>query len=227
MTKAPRAICLLSGGMDSAVAAAAAKSEGFDLYCLFVDYGQRTRAKELSCAQALARHLGAREMRSTRLDWLGQAAPSPLTTEGPELTVDRPELIYVPFRNSILLSLAVAWAEATGATDVFLGITGPPWAVPDSSPEFVEAFQQLVHVASRAGERLRVRAPLAPLRKAEVVRKGVELKVPFERTWSCQNFEEAACGTCTSCVDRLGAFGEAGLQDSIPYRAEGLGVRVS
>lgn len=213
-----RAVCLVSGGPDSAVAAAIAQTEGHELYFLFVDYGQRTRSRELACAQGLAAHFHAREVRTTRLDWLQQVGGAALTAEGPALTVERPELIYVPFRNTILLSLAVAWAEAIDASAVFIGSIGPPWATPDNSPAYFDAFQQLVRVGAQEGERIVVRAPLCESSKVAAMRRGRELGVPFEQTWSCQNFEDLACGVCTSCSDRRTAFTELGLADPVPYR---------
>lgn len=215
MKAAPRAVSLVSGGPDSAVAAALARAEGYDLYLLFVDYGQRARARELACAHELATYLGARELRSTRLDWL---AASALTIDGPPLTIRQPDLIYVPFRNSVLLSLAVAWAEAIDGTAVFIGSIGPPWATPDNSPAYFDAFQELVRVGARDGEHIVVRAPLCTSSKLEVVGRGLELGVPFERTWSCQNYDDLACGQCTSCSDRLAAFAALELADPLAYR---------
>jgi 7-cyano-7-deazaguanine synthase len=200
------------------VVAAIAQKEGFDLYFLFVHYGQRSVRKELRCARKLARHFRAREMRSTRVPWLQQVDGVPLTHDGPLLTAERPEQIYVPFRNSILLSLAVAWAESIEASAVFIGSIGPPWATPDNSPEYFQAFEQLVRIGAKRGEDIHIRAPLCLSRKAEVVRMAEDLAIPLKHTWSCQNFEDAACGLCTSCTDRLAAFGELALADPIVYR---------
>lgn len=222
MTEATtRAVCLMSGGPDSAVALAIARNEGYELHLLFVDYGQRTRARELESTRQLANHFGGLELRTAHLDLLGQIESVPLTMDGEPLTAQEPSRIYVPFRNTILLSLAVAWAEVIDARAVFIGSIGPPWATPDNSPKYFGTFQELVRVGARDGERIAIRAPLCTSSKAEVIRQGLDLQVPFDLTWSCQNYEDAACGLCTSCYDRLGAFELVGAPDPLPYRTLG------
>lgn len=218
MSQPARAVALMSGGPDSAVAAAIARAEGFDVYFLFVDYGQRARARELACARQLAEQLGAYELRTTRLDWLQRVGRAALTSEGPPLSVEQPEAIYVPFRNTVLLSLAVAWAEALDGTAVFIGSIGPPWSAPDNSPAYFEAFQEVVRLGAREGRGISVRAPLCAQSKAEVLGRGIALGVAFEHTWSCQNYDDLACGQCTSCCDRLAAFAALELADPLAYR---------
>lgn len=226
MTETTRAVCLMSGGPDSAVALAIARNEGYELHLLFVDYGQRTRAREMRSAQQLANHFGGLDLRTVQVDLLRQIQSVPLTADGELLTAQEPSRIYVPFRNTILLSLAVAWAEVIDARAVFIGSIGPPWATPDNSPKFFGTFQELVRVGARDGERIVIRAPLCTSSKAEVIRQGLDLQVPFELTWSCQNFEDVGCCVCTSCVDRRLAFEAVHLVDPVVVQPTGPGESV-
>ncbi len=227
---APRAVVLLSGGMDSATSAAIARDEGFALVTLAFDYGQRHR-RELEAAQAVSAALGAIEHRVVSID-LRAFGGSALTDDiavphGRDIAGmghDIP-VTYVPGRNLIFLSFATAYAEISGADDIFLGITQEDYSgYPDCRQEFLDAFTQAANLATKAGTHdgrtLRFHAPLITLSKADIVRRGLALGVPFAQTWSCYEGGTIACGTCDSCQLRLKGFAEAGAVDPIPY-AEG------
>jgi 7-cyano-7-deazaguanine synthase len=229
----PRAVCLLSGGMDSAVAAAEARAEGFELYALSFDYGQRHKV-ELEAAAAVARALGASEHRCVRVD-LSALAGSALTGGG-EVPLDRADdqigrgvpATYVPARNSLFLAVALGWAESLGARDLFLGVNALDYSgYPDCRPAFLRAFEELACVATAAGTergaRFRVRAPLLELSKREIVLRARELKLDLGLTHSCYDPRPGpggrvlACGRCDACALRRKGFREAGLADPIPY----------
>ena len=225
MTVAPDAVVLLSGGLDSAVTLAAMRADGYAVHALTIDYGQR-HAVEIERAARLAAHYGA-EHRVVSLD-LRAFGGSALTTE---LSVpkDRPEgaggipITYVPARNTIFLSLALAWAEVLGAGAIALGVNAVDYSgYPDCRPEYLAAFERLARLATRvgveSGSAPRIVAPLIGLTKADIVRHGVELGVPFELTHSCYDPEDgAACGRCDSCRIRRRGFEAAGVPDPIPY----------
>jgi 7-cyano-7-deazaguanine synthase len=221
-----RAVVLLSGGLDSATTLAIARSEGFDVYCLSFDYGQRHRA-ELHAAQRVAAALGARDHRQITFD-LAQFGGSALTdariavpTGGLEAGIP---VTYVPARNTILLSMALAWAETLGSRDIFLGINAVDYSgYPDCRPEFVSAFEQLANLATKAGvegSRLKIHAPLIELSKADIIRLGVTLGVDYGLTVSCYQADQQgrACGLCDACRLRREGFANAGVTDPTPYR---------
>jgi len=224
----PRAVVLLSGGLDSATTLAIARSEGFACYALSVDYGQRHRI-ELAAARRIAAALGAREHRIVSVD-LAQLGGSALTdraiavpTEGTSLGIPA---TYVPARNTVLLSLALAWAEVLHADDVFIGVTAVDYSgYPDCRPEYVRAFEAMANLATRAtveGHRLTLHAPLIDLAKAEIIRRGKALGVDYALTVSCYQADAKgrACGACDSCRLRRAGFAAAGVPDPTPYRAE-------
>jgi 7-cyano-7-deazaguanine synthase len=225
MTVAPDAVVLLSGGLDSAVTLAAMRADGYAVHALTIDYGQR-HAVEIERAARLAAYYGA-EHRVVSLDLRGFGG-SALTAE---LSVpkDRPEgaggipITYVPARNTIFLSLALAWAEVLGAGAIALGVNAVDYSgYPDCRPEYLAAFERLARLATRvgveSGSAPRIVAPLIGLTKADIVRRGVELGVPFELTHSCYDPEDgAACGRCDSCRIRRRGFEAAGVPDPIPY----------
>ena len=225
MTVAPDAVVLLSGGLDSAVTLAAMRADGYAVHALTIDYGQR-HAVEIERAARLAAHYGA-EHRVVSLDLRGFGG-SALTAE---LSVpkDRPEgaggipITYVPARNTIFLSLALAWAEVLGAGTIALGVNAVDYSgYPDCRPEYLAAFERLARLATRvgveSGSAPRIVAPLIGLAKADIVRLGAELGVPFELTHSCYDPEDgAACGRCDSCRIRRRGFEAAGVPDPIPY----------
>ena len=215
---APRAICLLSGGPDGAVAAALVKRSGYVLSALTVDYGQRTAAKELECAGRTAAWLGVDEHRNTRLSWLSEvAAATPLLSTSAQLNGSNPGSEYVPFRNTLLLALAVAWAETAQAGAVVIGSIGAGSSTPDNSPEYIAAIQNVVTLGTHCAG-IEVLAPLASSGKSDCISQGLALDVPFEMTWSCHNDTQIACGICANCRARLDAFAAAEAADPLPYQ---------
>lgn len=230
MTLPPRAaVVLLSGGLDSSTALAIAAEEGFDLYALSFNYGQR-HTRELEASRRIAEHFGCREHRVVDID-LRAFGGSALTSDEIAVPLGRSDaemgqgipVTYVPARNLIFLSFATAYAEVIGADDIFLGINSLDYSgYPDCRPEFLESFQQTANLATKAGTEdqrtLRYHAPLLYMTKAAIVREGTRLGVPWELTWSCYEGGEAACGQCDSCQLRLKGFAENGLTDPLPYR---------
>src|SRR5579875_477272 len=219
-----KAVVSLSGGMDSCVCAALAARD-FDAYAIHFSYGQRTEARELKAAQAVAAQLGFRDFLHLKTDLFRRIGGSALTDAGigvPEAPEDGQigaeiPVTYVPFRNAHFLSAAVSWAEVLGAQRIYIGaVEQDSSGYPDCRPAYYEAFQQLVRRGTKEGD-IEIVTPLIHLRKKEIVRIGLELGAPLHLTWSCYSGEETACGVCESCVLRLRAFEEAGAQDRIPY----------
>ena len=230
MDQAP-AIVLLSGGLDSATALAMARAQGFACHALSVDYGQRHVA-ELDAAARVARALGACEHRVMHVDLAGIGG-SALTD--PELAVPESPtagipVTYVPARNTIMLSLALAWAEVLSARDIFIGVNVlDSSGYPDCRPEFIAAFEALAALATKAGVEgapCRVHAPLIRLTKAEIIRAGLGLKVDYGLTVSCYqaDAEGRACGRCDACRLRRAGFEAAGVADPTAYQAGGGGA---
>jgi 7-cyano-7-deazaguanine synthase len=223
MTDRPLAVVCVSGGMDSAVTAALAARE-HRLAFLHASYGQRTEAKELACFHALADHFGAERRLVVDFADLRQIGGSSLTD--PSLPVREGEPVagvvptsYVPFRNAHLLAAAASWGEVIGARALFVGaVWEDSSGYPDCRPEFYRAFEEAVRLGTRPETSLRIVTPIISMSKAEIVRQGLALGVPFALTWSCYQAEAAACGACESCRLRLHGFREAGAADPIPYR---------
>jgi 7-cyano-7-deazaguanine synthase len=224
----PRAVVLLSGGLDSATALAATRADGFAAYALTVRYGQR-HVVELEAARRIAAHLGAVEHRIAEVDlrlFGGSAltADIPVPKDGPSASRGTIPVTYVPARNTILLSLALAWAEVLGAADLVVGVNAVDYSgYPDCRPEYIAAFERMANLATRAGvegrTRLRVRAPLQHLAKHEIIRLGRSLGVDHALTTSCYDPapDGAACGRCDACRLRLAGFAAAGLADPARY----------
>lgn len=223
MTDRPLAVVCVSGGMDSAVTAALAARE-HRLAFLHANYGQRTEAKEAACFHALADHFGAERRLVVDFTDLRQIGGSSLTD--PRVPVREGEPVdgvvptsYVPFRNAHMLAAAVSWGEVIGARAIFVGAVGEDSSgYPDCRPEFFSAFEEAVRLGTRPETSLRIVTPVISMSKAEIVRQGLVLGVPFAKTWSCYQSEETACGACESCRLRLRGFQEAGAADPIPYR---------
>jgi 7-cyano-7-deazaguanine synthase len=221
------AVVLLSGGLDSATALAIARARGFDCYALSVDYGQR-HAAELDAARRVARAGGAHEHRIMRVDLagIGGSALTDLSIAVPEQPSAGIPVTYVPARNTIMLSLALAWAEVLGAGEVFIGVNVlDSSGYPDCRPEFVAAFTRLAALATKAGVEgrpCRIEAPLIAWSKAEIIREGTRLGVDYPQTVSCYQADAAgrACGRCDACRLRREGFAAAGLPD--PTRYQGL-----
>jgi 7-cyano-7-deazaguanine synthase len=223
-----RAVVLLSGGLDSATALAVAREEGFECYALSFDYGQR-HDRELESAHRVADALGAKQHLVLRLDlWaIGGSAltadiPVPKSRSESEMSSGIP-VTYVPARNTIFLSQAVAWAEVLESSDIFIGVNALDYSgYPDCRPEYIEAFERMANLATRAGVegtmRLRIHTPLINLSKAQIVQRGAGLGVDFGLTWSCYEPQPdgRACGRCDSCLLRHKGFSEAGLRDPVP-----------
>jgi 7-cyano-7-deazaguanine synthase len=222
-TSARAAVVLLSGGMDSAVTLAIARAAGFQCHALSVHYGQRHSA-ELDAAAALAPRLGAIAHKTVVVD-LRAIGGSALTDEiaVPQMPAAGIPVTYVPARNTIMLSVALGWAEVLGAQDVFVGVNAVDYSgYPDCRPAFIAAFEHLANLATKAGvegRRLSVHAPLIDLSKADIVRQGLALGVDFGATVSCYQADAAgnACGRCDACRLRAAGFAEAGVADPTRY----------
>ena len=228
--KPSKAVVLLSGGLDSATVLAIAKQQGFDLYALSIDYGQRHRL-ELDAARRVCQSLGVKQHQIFQLD-LRQFGGSALTANidvpkdrsDTELTSGIP-ITYVPARNTIFLSLALGWAEVLGAFDLFIGVNAVDYSgYPDCRPEFIREFAELARLATKAGVertgRFTIHSPLISLTKADIIRRGVALGVDYSLTTSCYDPDPTGrpCGHCDSCQIRRRGFAEAGLADPLPYR---------
>ena len=224
-----KAVCLLSGGLDSSTSLAVARRDGFECYALSFDYGQRHRI-ELESAARVARHFGVREHRTVHID-LRAFGASALTAD-----IDVPKhrsldqmsqgipITYVPARNTIFLSYALAWAEVLESSDIFIGVNAIDYSgYPDCRPEYIQAFERMANLATKAGvegrTRLRIHTPLAELNKAAIVKLGVETGVDFSLTHSCYDPDGSGrpCGECDSCLLRRKGFEEAGLCDPLVY----------
>lgn len=218
------AVILLSGGLDSATVLAIAREAGYACHALSLDYGQRHNA-ELAAAARVAASLGAVEHRVIRIG-LGDIGGSALTDDSiavPESPTAGIPVTYVPARNTVMLALALAWAEVLGSRDLFIGVNAVDYSgYPDCRPEFIAAFERMANLATRAGvegAQLRVHAPLQHLSKAQIIRRGLELGVDYAQTVSCYqaDAEGLACGRCDSCRLRREGFRAAGIPDPTRY----------
>ncbi|AUN93793.1 7-cyano-7-deazaguanine synthase QueC [Pseudazoarcus pumilus] len=222
----PRAVILLSGGLDSTTCLAIARDAGYECHTLSVAYGQR-HAAELNASQRIAQEFGVRQHRVATVD-LGQFGGSSLTDAALQIPVTGPSAgvpsTYVPARNTVMLSMALAWAEVLGATDIFIGVNAVDFSgYPDCRPEFIAAFETMANLATRAGTegaRLRIHAPLMNLSKAQIIRKGTALGVDYALTVSCYQASDdgTACGVCDACRLRSEGFQGSGVSDPTPYR---------
>ena len=229
MSDKPRAVLLLSGGVDSTTTLGVARAQGFETYAITFRYGQR-HALEVEAAKRVARALGVTEHIVLDVD-LAAFGGSALTDDipvpkgrSPEETSRGIPVTYVPARNTIFLSFALAWAEVLGAADIFIGVNALDYSgYPDCRPEYLQAYQRMADLATKAGvegrQRLTIHAPLIALRKGEIIRRGLELGVDYGLTWSCYDPspEGLACGECDSCRLRLKGFAEAGARDPGRY----------
>lgn len=219
-----RAVVLLSGGLDSATVLAMARAQGFQCYALSVDYGQRHHA-ELAAARRVAHGLGAHEHRVIRIDLtaFGGSALTDASIAVPEQATSGIPSTYVPARNTIMLSLALAWAEVLGSQDIFIGVNAVDYSgYPDCRPAFIAAFEQMANLATKAaveGKPLKLHAPLMEMSKAEIIRQGNLLGVDYALTVSCYQADEhgRACGRCDSCRLRREGFRSAGIPDPTRY----------
>jgi 7-cyano-7-deazaguanine synthase len=213
----------MSGGMDSCVTAAIA-ARTYELAALHATYGQRTERRELACFYALADHFAVSQRLVARLDYFKDIGGSSLTDSS--LPVHEADLTnpgipnsYVPFRNAHFLAIATSWAEALGASKIFIGaVCEDSSGYPDCRPEYYEAMNRLIRAGTRPETKIAVETPLISLFKRDIVKRGMDLNAPLHLTWSCYRDSEVACGNCDSCALRLRAFQEAGVEDPIAYR---------
>jgi len=224
-TRRPVAVALLSGGMDSLTAAGLALRDGFDLALIHYNYGQRTEEAELRAFQRIAAHFGVPRDRQlvVHTNFFNQVGASALTSKDiavPKADLESKEIpvTYVPFRNAVLLSMAVSWAEAIGARAVYYGaVSADSSGYPDCRASFVDAFNRVVSEGTRPTSGIRVTAPLVNMSKPEIVEMATYMGLPLELTWSCYTRNDLACGECDSCALRRRGFEQAGLKDPIPY----------
>lgn len=224
------AVVLLSGGLDSTTCLAIAKAEGFEPYCLSFRYGQRHEG-ELQAAREIAMRMGAKDHVVANID-LRVFGGSALTADL-EVPKGRDDaaigagipITYVPARNTVFLSFALAWADVLGSTDIFIGVNALDYSgYPDCRPEFIRAYEEMANLGTRLGsegKRITIHTPLIEMTKAEIVRRGLELGVDYALTRTCYDPDEAgaACGSCDACLLRLKGFSENGLSDPAPYQA--------
>jgi 7-cyano-7-deazaguanine synthase len=222
-----KAVCLISGGLDSAVSVFIAKDMGYDLFALSFFYGQRHN-KEIESAKKIAKILDVKKHEIFNID-IGQFGGSSLVDGSIKLEIDHKledigngiPNTYVPARNTIFLSVALGFAETVDADAIFIGATAVDYSgYPDCRPEYFNAFQKMLDIATKKGvngKSIRIMTPVLKLNKSEIIKKGHTLGVPFEKTWSCYSGKEKACGRCDSCLLRLKGFKKAGLKDPLKY----------
>jgi 7-cyano-7-deazaguanine synthase len=226
-----RAVVLLSGGLDSATVLAIARSQGYEIYALLFRYGQR-HVFELEAAQRVAASIGVAGHRTAEIDlrlFGGSALTDDIAVPKGRTVGDMGRgipITYVPARNTIFLSFALAWAEVLGSSDIFIGVNALDYSgYPDCRPEFIEAFEKMANLATKAGvegrQRLKIHTPLIAMSKAEIIAKGIELGVDYGLTSSCYDPSSSGvpCGECDSCLLRKKGFGENGIEDPLKYRA--------
>ncbi|MDO5845798.1 MAG: 7-cyano-7-deazaguanine synthase QueC [Methanocorpusculum sp.] len=219
-----KAVCLLSGGMDSTTLAYVAKDRGYDILALHMNYGQRTERKERECALRIADHLEAADFVEISLDYFTKFGASSLTDPSIEVEAgvlgkaDHPNT-YVPFRNANLISIATSYCESRNGDAVFIGVqSGDHTGYPDCTPQFINAMQNVISIGTQTEKKIQLLTPFVSLNKTQILKEGFRLHVPYEDTWSCYSENDCACGVCSSCLARLKAFADAGVEDPIPYR---------
>ena len=218
-----KAVCLLSGGMDSSTLAYVAKSKGYEILALHLNYGQRTENKELASAKKIASLLDAKAFVEISLDYFTTFGASSLTDKA--IAVDTFDSArahvpntYVPFRNANLLSIATSFAEAKEADAIFIGVQSLDYSgYPDCRPQFIDAFQKVIDLGTKDTTKITLFTPVIHMTKTDILREGIRLSVPYEHTWSCYRNEGKACGTCGSCHFRKEAFDAVGIRDPIEY----------
>jgi 7-cyano-7-deazaguanine synthase len=222
-SKSEIAIVLISGGMDSCVTAAIAKTENEEIAFLHISYGQRTERRERRAFNDIADFYGVTKRLDVSIEYLARIGGSSLTDPSIEVTeadLESKEIptSYVPFRNANMLSIATSWAEVTGAQKIYIGaVAEDSSGYPDCRPEFYEAFEKAIEKGTKPETVIRIETPIIGLSKAEIVKKGIALGAPLELSWSCYRSEDAACGICDSCALRLRGFERAGASDPIAY----------
>ena len=217
-----KAVCIISGGMDSALSAKMAQKEGYEIIALHFNYGQRTQAKELECFRKIAKDVDAKESYEIDLGFFEQIGASALTDRSIDVPTGGVEegvpVTYVPFRNGIFLSIAAAIAEKHNAEALYIGVVEEDSSgYPDCREGYIEQMQKAINMGTKEETRLEIKMPLVSLKKSEIVQKSMELHVPLQNTWSCYQSEILACGVCDSCRLRLRGFKHAGEVDPIDY----------
>lgn len=218
------AIVLVSGGMDSCVTAAIAKSENDEVALLHISYGQRTEKRERKAFNDIADFYSVEKRLEVSIEYLAKIGGSSLTDKNIEVTeanLESKEIptSYVPFRNANMLSIATSWAEVLGAASIYVGaVAEDSSGYPDCRPEFYEAFEKTIEAGTKPDTFIKIKTPIIHLSKAEIVKKGLELTAPLHLSWSCYRSEDLACGTCDSCALRLRGFAQAGETDPITYK---------
>ncbi|MFB6089367.1 MAG: 7-cyano-7-deazaguanine synthase [Candidatus Aenigmatarchaeota archaeon] len=210
-----KGIVLLSGGMDSTLAAKMADRKVDELYTIFFDYGQNTLEREKECFKKVSDWLNVEESKIVKLPQLKSLGKVPLCEEGENIGIND-EKQYVPFRNTIFLSLGIAWGEIIDADKIYIGSRGGDAITPDNSQEYINAMNKVIEEGSRSN--IQVESPIIGFRKSDIVKKGFDLSVPFEHTWACLNNNWQACGNCDNCYKRFKGFKEAGYEDPIDYK---------
>ena len=222
--KSKTAICLVSGGMDSCVTAAIAKSENEEIAFLHVSYGQLTERHEQRAFNDIADFYKIEKRLEVSIEYLAKIGGSSLTDktiEVSEADLESKEIptSYVPFRNANMLSIATSWAEVLGASAIYIGaVSEDSSGYPDCRPEFYAAFEKTIATGTKPETNIKIKTPIIDLSKAEIVKKGLELNAPLQLSWSCYRSEDLACGTCDSCALRLRGFERAGEIDPIVYQ---------
>ncbi len=218
-----KAVCIMSGGMDSTLSAYMMKNDGYDIIGIHFNYNQRTQEKELECFNNICDELDVKERYILDLDFFEKLGASALTDK----TIDVPTsgiekgvpVTYVPFRNGIFLSMAAAIAEKESAEVISIGVVEEDSSgYPDCRDSYIKSMQQSINLGTKDETKIEIHMPLVKLQKSQIVQKAIELKVPLHLTWSCYKDENAACGLCDSCRLRLNGFKLAGINDPIPYK---------
>ncbi len=219
-----KAVCLLSGGMDSTTLAYVAKDMGYEILALHMNYSQRTQRKELECAKKIADNLHAVDFVEISLDYFKKFGASSLTDTSIEVEAgvigraDHPNT-YVPFRNANLISIATSYCEAQDGDAIFIGVqSGDHTGYPDCTPQFIAAMQNVISIGTQTDKEIKLVTPFVEKNKTQILKEGMRLSVPYEDTWSCYSENDCACGVCSSCLARLKAFEDIGREDPIPYR---------
>jgi 7-cyano-7-deazaguanine synthase len=218
-----KAVCLLSGGMDSSTLAYLAKSEGYEILALHLNYGQRTEEKERACAKKIAGLLGAQDFIEVDVGYFALFGASSLTdpaiaVEGFDPARAHIPNTYVPFRNANLLAIATSYAESKDADAIFIGVQSLDYSgYPDCRPQFIDAFQRVIDLGTKETTHIALNTPFISMTKTEILKLGLALGVPYKFTWSCYRNQDKACGTCGSCHFRKEAFAHAGVPDPIKY----------
>jgi len=217
-----KVVCIISGGMDSALSAKIAQNEGHEIIAVHFNYGQRTEVKEVECFRIVATSVNAREKYEIDLPFFEQIGASALTDKSIEVPTGGVEegipVTYVPFRNGIFLSIAAAIAEKYGAEALYIGVVEEDSSgYPDCRESYIKQMQKAINLGTKEETNLEIKMPLVALKKSEIVQKSLALGVPLEHTWSCYKEEDIACGLCDSCRLRLKGFEEAESKDPIPY----------